>query len=76
MVSSRVSTYVSLAYVDSISRDIWSIDLQLWMDETRWLFSLGQSIQRRLPASAGDSARALRILYVCVVRHVKIFTFV
>ena len=30
-----------------------------------------ESIPRRLPASDGDSARALRTLFVSVVRHVK-----
>ena len=32
-------------------------------------------VRRRLPASAGRLARVLRILLVCVVRHVKYFEF-
>jgi len=32
-------------------------------------------VRWRLPASAGRLARVLRILLVCVVRHVKYFEF-
>ena len=35
-------------------------------------FSRGRFYSKVVPTFVGDSARALRILYVCVVQHVKI----